>query len=89
MFLVVKDRQVCLAFLLNSAYLCRFLVSHQVFFYFNRTVKQICAVNNTSCRFLRSDAGRGEKKGCRVFDAAFCALCRDSRAEEPYNPSKF
>lgn len=42
------------------------------FLYFSRRAKQMCAVNNTSCRFLRSDAGKGEKKkkSCRVHDAA-------------------
>lgn len=88
MLLVVKDRQVFLAFFfLIFAYFCRFSVSHHFFFYFSSRAKQMCAVNNTSCRFLRSDAGEGEEKG--VHDAAVCAPCRDSRAEESHNPAKF
>lgn len=75
MFLLVNDNFFFI--FLIFAYFCRFSVSHHFFFYFSSRAKQMCAVNNTSCRFLRSDAGKAEEKGCRVHDAAvWCTVQR-------------
>lgn len=73
------DRFIWLFYFNFCLFLQVFSQSSFLFFYFSRRAKQICAVNNTSCRFLRSDAGKGEKKRLpRSWRSSLCSISAET-----------